>query len=485
VYNGTTWNAWSWSGGDGTSCAVHPTNDNIMLAGRDAKQLFRTTDGGASGGAVTQYWGYIGDSRTAFVSPVAFSLSTPSRAYLASDNIHISTNSGASFTNNMLGSGDPASTPNNFIEQRHKTAIALAVSPTNANKLYVSTSPFAQHDNDRNNIYVTGQPNLLKTTTPATTPYTSIKGTLPDRFVMDIAISKYNDDSLYVALGGFGSSHVYLSPDGGATWLDRGAGLPNVPFNAILIDPVDPKVIYAGCDFGVWVSGDRGANWTPYNTGFWDATLIMDLQVDANNKLIAATHGKGVYRSDLYVHSTLPVTLNEFTGKVMPQHNELKWIVEDEQNLSGYELERSSTGSSYIKIATINSRNQTSQSTYSYNDLTPPFEGYYRLKMIDLDGTFTYSSVVFLRRESGKTTFNVLGNPFRDLITIRYQLPQAQRLSIKLYNSAGALMRKEDYSATAGIGMYTLYGFEKLVPGMYLLKIEAGKEQQTIKLLKN
>src|SRR5690606_22361119 len=127
---------------------------------------------------------------------------------------------------------------------------------------------------------------------------TSIKNSLPDRFVMDFAISKYSDDSVYVVLGGFGTSHVYLTPDGGNTWQSIGAGLPDVPFNAILIDPVNPRTIYAGSDFGVFVSPDRGQTWIDYSTGLWDVTMIYDLQVDANNKLIAATHGKGVFRSD-------------------------------------------------------------------------------------------------------------------------------------------------------------------------------------------
>ncbi|MBK6936475.1 MAG: hypothetical protein IPH18_06015 [Chitinophagaceae bacterium] len=84
-------------------------------------------------------------------------------------------------------------------------------------------------------------------------PYTSIKGTLPNRFVMDFAVSATNDDSVFVVLGGFGTSHVYATGDGGSTWTDVGTGLPDVPFNAVLIDRVNPEVIYAGCDFGVFV----------------------------------------------------------------------------------------------------------------------------------------------------------------------------------------------------------------------------------------
>lgn len=486
IYNGTNWSTISWGGGDGTACAVHPTNDNIILLGRDAKQFFRTTNGGTSGSAATTYWGFVGDSRTGFVPPVAFAPSNGNVVYMATDNIHVSANAGASFSNNTLGTTPPypATTPNAYIEQRHKTAIALAVSPTNENKIYVSTSPFAQYDNDVNNIYVNGNPNVFKTSTPATTPYTSIKGSLPDRFVMDFAISRFNDDSVYVVLGGFGTSHVYLTPDGGTTWISRSAGLPDVPFNAILIDPVNPQTIYAGSDFGVYVSPDRGATWYDYSTGFYDATLIMDLQVDANNKLIAATHGKGVFRSDLYTHSTLPATLTSFTGSAHTGYNQLKWTVTQEFDLSRYELERSTDGSSFSRVATITARNQQTETTYQHNDITSLFESYYRLKIIDINGTYTYSTIVFIRKTSGKNIFEVAGNPFADNIVLKYAIPANQKITADLINAGGALIRREQYNATAGSGIYVINDLTALPSGVYFLQVNSNNEKQTIRLIK-
>lgn len=481
IFNGTNWVQPTWSGGDGTSAAISPSNDNIILVSRDARAIKRSTDGGATGSEITSsYWGFAGDSRTAFVAPLAFAPSDGTIVYQASDNLHKSTNSGGSFTNNTLGSGTPATTPGNFIEQRHKTALAMAVSPTNPNKVYISTSPYAQYDNDVNDIYVTGTPNLLKTTT-GNTPFTSIKGSLPDRFVMDIAVSRNNDDSVYVVLGGFGTSHVYLTPDGGTTWLSRGAGLPDVPFNAILIDPINQGTIYAGSDFGVYVSPDRGITWYDYNTGFYDATLVMDLQIDANNKLIAATHGKGVFRSDLFTHSTLPVTLREFTGVALQGQNKLQWQVEQEQDFSRYELERSEDGSAFSRIYTAMAQGRSS---YSYLDTKPLFEGYYRLKMIDIDGASKYSSVVFIRQSQARSDFSVLGNPFSNTLVVKFRIPGDGRIALQLHDISGALVRRDELNATGGSGIYTLYGFDRLSAGTYILKINYGTENHSIKVQK-
>lgn len=487
VYNGSSWVVPSGAGGDGTTCAIHPTNNNIILACRDARAIKRSTNGGTSFSELSgSYWGFNGDSRTAFVAPIAFAPSNGNIVYQGSDNLHKSTDAGASFSNNSLGSTPPypTTTPGNYIEQRHKTAIALAVSPINENKVYVSTSPFAQYDNDVNSIYVNGQPNVLKTTT-GNTPFTSIKGTLPDRFVMDFAISKFNDDSVYVVLGGFGTSHVYLTPDGGNTWLSRGAGLPDVPFNAIVIDPINPQIIYAGSDMGVYVSPDRGLTWQDYNNGFWDVVQVYDLQISADNKLIAATHGKGVFKSDLFSLSTLPATLIDFSGSNRNQYNEIRWTVTDEYDVSQYELQKSSNGIHFSAVTSMPGRNSTAQTTYTYHDWigNGSYEHFYRLKIVNTDGSFTYSTVIFIRSAS-KSQFQVLNNPFRDQVILQYNLARDKTIRIRLLNAPGAIIRRMQYRTTAGSGVYTLYGLGSLIPGVYILEIETDDYSETIRLIK-
>jgi photosystem II stability/assembly factor-like uncharacterized protein len=478
LFNGSVWNQVTWAGGDGTSCAIDPNNDNRILVSRDARQVYRSIDGGGSGGAVSSYWGFVADSRTAFVAPVAFSKTRPDSVYIGTDNLHISTNGGGSFSDNAY------STATNYIEALHKTAITLAVSPTNSQKLYVSTSPFAQYDNDNNNIHVTGQPNILKTTT-GNTPFTSIKGSLPDRFIMDMAISPTYDDSVFVALGGFGTSHIYVTGNGGSTWTARSAGLPDVPFNAIVFDPLNPKIIYAGCDFGVYVSGDRGQTWVDYNSGFWDATLVMDLQISADNKLIAATHGKGVFKTDLYSGGTLPAKLIDFGGVNRGNYNQLHWVMAEEIDIQKYELERSADGMNYQTVAVKQPMNSLGQTTYTHNDMltTGVTEYYYRVKIFEADGSFNYSSVILIR-SAHKTKISVYNNPFHDVILLQYNIARDQQIAVALYTSNGALVRKQDFRATAGSGVYSMYGFGHLPTGMYLLKAESAGFTETIKLIK-
>lgn len=478
-YNGTNWT--TVFGGDGGPSAIAPDGTTV-LASNDARGVRRSTTGTAgSFSSVLSQWAFTADDRTGFMAPVAISKSDGNYMYVATDNIHRSTTGGGS-----VSWSNVASSSTNYIEAHRKTAIALAVSPTNRNKIYVTTSNIAQNTSN-DYLWVNGQPNILRTTTPATTPYASIKGTLPDRFIMDMAISENSDDSVYVVLGGFGTSHVYLTPDGGTTWISRGSGLPDVPFNAILIDPTNPNIIYAGCDFGVYVSHNRGINWYDYNTGFYDATLVMDLQVDANNKLIAATHGKGVFRSDLFTPPlTLPVNFTAFTGQNVNDANQLRWDVADEYNLSHYEIERSIDGFNFQRVANVNARNSTAPSTYYHTDnirniVSSSF--YYRLKAMNDDGTYFYSDIIQIKLTI-KSGLKIIGNPFTDQISFRYNAAEAGTMKLRLLDQQGRVLRNQQQLVAAGTAYYTIDNLSSLPAGMYILEMWINKERHTEKILK-
>ena len=483
-YNGSSWN--TVIGGDGGPSAFHPTNGQIVIYSNDARAVYHSTNEGASENQRLLNLGLsyspAHDDRTGFMSPVAISKSNTSIMYVGSDNLHISTDGGGSFQR-----PDPVDMTRP-IDATFKPAIALAVSPANANKVYVSTSNLSQRNDDALNV--TGTPKVLRSTNASNNTsytFTDITGSLPDRFTTDFAISEFSDDSVYITMGGFGGGHVYLTPDGGATWLNRSTGLPDVPFNAILIDPVSPNVIYAACDFGVYVSHNKGVNWFDFNVGFWEATQVMDLQITADNKIVAATHGKGVFRSDLFVPPiTLPVTFTSFTGQNRNDDNELRWTVEDELNLSRYELERSTDGVNFQKIVNVTANNSTAPTTYNYSDnvkniIAPSY--YYRLKAVNSNGAYFYSDVVFIRSNK-KVTFIVLGNPFTDYLSFQYSAGSAGKMFVQLSDMNGRAIRREEQPVIAGTAYYTVNNLSSLPYGMYVLEVRINKERYTNKIIK-
>ncbi|HSU28791.1 MAG TPA: hypothetical protein VLJ68_10440 [Chitinophagaceae bacterium] len=482
-YNGTGWA--KVISGDGGPSAFKPDDETIILSSTDTRGVKRSTNTGTT--YPTQVLTYMGnipgghDDRTSFCSPLVVSPNNSSKWYAGSDNIHVSTDAGITFNNND-GAGTPQTA---YIEALHKPAIAIAVSPSDNTKLYVSVSPFSQNLLT-DALYYNPPANIRKSTNSGGS-FSTVTGTLPDRIVTDFAISSTFDDSIFVTLGGFNTSHIYVSGDGGGTWTPRSTGLPNLPFNSILIDAVDPKILYAGCDFGVYVSNDRGANWYDFNNGFWDATLVMDLVAAPGNKIRAATHGKGIFEASRWDGLvTLPVTITSFTGLNRGVFNELKWNTEDEYNLSHYDLERSMDGYTFSRIQKIDARNSMAPSSYSYRDQlgsNPAPIYYYRLKSVNIDGSYAYSGIIMIRISSlGK--FEVLGNPFVQSISVRYSVPQTGPVEFQLLDTKGSLLRKEKTIAGAGPGNYTMNGLSALPPGIYLLNIDMLENRTVFKVVK-
>jgi photosystem II stability/assembly factor-like uncharacterized protein len=133
--------------------------------------------------------------------------------------------------------------------------------------------------------------------------------------------------------------HILRTRDGGRTWQEIDAGLPNSggpnSVNVVREDPVQRGLLFAGTERGLFVSFDDGDNWQPLQNGL-PATSVRDITVHGDD-LVIATHGRGFYVMDdivtLRALAALPadatrlfpiaaaIRVNEpaFTGTPMPR----------------------------------------------------------------------------------------------------------------------------------------------------------------------
>jgi photosystem II stability/assembly factor-like uncharacterized protein len=124
------------------------------------------------------------------------------------------------------------------------------------------------------------------------------------RWVTDIAINPVFPDRVYITFSEYESDNVWYTHDGGETWEPRKGTppdtLPALPVNTIAIHPSSLGKLYIGTDLGVFASDDHGYTWNvahsyPDNEGPANVE-IADLFWNGEN-LIAATHGRGMYRT--------------------------------------------------------------------------------------------------------------------------------------------------------------------------------------------
>ncbi len=123
-----------------------------------------------------------------------------------------------------------------------------------------------------------------------------------------IAIDPNDKNVAYLCFTGYGTpsqgvAHVWKTTNlnsGSVTFTPVSTGLPDLPVNAIAIDPTvasggDSTSIYVGTDAGVYYSADAGASWSVYGSGF-PHVAVFALEIQNAARIVrAATHGRGIY----------------------------------------------------------------------------------------------------------------------------------------------------------------------------------------------
>ncbi len=91
---------------------------------------------------------------------------------------------------------------------------------------------------------------------------------------------------------------VYRTADGGLTWQSLAANLPaEVPVKVVREDPVNPDLLFAGTETGLYASLDRGASWSKF--GGLPPVAVDDIQIQPReHDLVLATHGRSLYVLD-------------------------------------------------------------------------------------------------------------------------------------------------------------------------------------------
>ena len=119
-----------------------------------------------------------------------------------------------------------------------------------------------------------------------------------------IAVDPNDSNTVIAVFGGdFGGGEVWVTTDGGDSWMDRSAGLPGNPMNAVVYDGtrllVGGGLLFGSQFVGLYESPDLGVTWTPLHDGTWPVLVVEDIAVDPNDtaRIFVAIDGGGVNRT--------------------------------------------------------------------------------------------------------------------------------------------------------------------------------------------
>lgn len=169
----------------------------------------------------------------------------------------------------------------------------------------------------------------------------------------------------------------------------------------------------------------------------------------------------------IQTQSPLPVTLIDFDANREGPVVTLKWSTSSEENSRGFVIERSANAILWTKIGFVqsHSENGSSRLNYKFTDATP-WKGiiYYRLRMVDWDGTFAYSKVKSVNQGDAGKKLLIFPNPVvGGKLTL--EVPAGGTFSAEVYNIAGIRVMRHD--AESGNEL-DIRGFGS---GMYVLRI--------------
>lgn len=259
-------------GGDGMETCIDPSAPNILYTSIYYGDIYRSTNRGTTFTKIS-----VGTESGDWVTPYLVNPQNPYGLFIGLKNVWKSTDRGNNWQKiSNFNFGDIA---------------ALAVAPSDSNTIYVGFSGTIYKTTDGGNSW------MLTNLTPPT-------------FITYIKVHPTNPNQLYVTFSGYTANEkIYVSKDGGNTWENISAGLPNVPANCVEYQTGSDEGIYVGTDIGVFYKNNQIPVFQPFSNGL-PRVIVNELEINyTTQKIRAGTYGRGLWESDLFTNPTLPPTV--------------------------------------------------------------------------------------------------------------------------------------------------------------------------------
>ncbi|MDB2385417.1 T9SS type A sorting domain-containing protein [Polaribacter sp.] len=304
---GANGNWTDWWGADGMEGFVDKNNSQIIYGTSQYGSFVKSSNGGIRIAEISQPENKGGDFSWNWIVPFEQDPITQDVIYSAFDEVYKSINGGNSWVSISQNFG-------NNIDH-------FKVAPTNNNKMYLSIDGEFWYTTDGGALWTQSALNL------------------DDGQINEIAVHPTDPDKIAIATTN--SEKVYVSTDNGITWTSILWDLPNFSAQALAWQNNNKDGLYVGMNYGIYYTDNGlGNTWTLFNNGLPNVR-INELEINtADNKLYAATYGRGLWRSNLY-NQSLSVDNFEFSDLSIypnPAVDEvnLKWNYSDNASIRIY-----------------------------------------------------------------------------------------------------------------------------------------------------
>ncbi len=181
----------------------------------------------------------------------------------------------------------------------------------------------------------------------------------------------------------------------------------------------------------------------------------------------------------------LPVTYKNINAYQQQANIAVEWTVENELNISKYEVEKSTNGINYLKVNTSMAVGSGQNSTlYKWLDVNPVYgNNFYRIRSISFDGKFEYSKAVVVKTGKGVAGIAAYPNPvLNGIIGLAFNNMPGGIYKARLFNSTGQTILNKQINHASGTSLENIRPDYYLTGGIY--KLEITTPDKTITIIK-
>lgn len=276
--------------------------------------------------------------------------------------------------------------------------------------------------------------------------------------------------------------NIFKTTDGGTSWNSQTSNT-SASLQSVVFSDEDHGVAVGNS--GVIIKTTNGGTTWTRSTDVTDQPLMSTLLLNEYTT-IAVGQGGVILKS---YNAPLPVELTSFTAAYRNGTVTLNWETKTEIDNYGFEIERKTATSTWEKIGFVEGHSTTnSPKYYNFTD-SPRGNGkfQYRLKQIDNDGAFEYSSVVEVDLSGLLPTeieIKNFPNPFNPETNINIRVPETSETTVELHSITGEkLVTFEVGKLEAGTTKALKLDGTGLPSGVYFIHVTAGKHRNSHKIL--
>ena len=270
---------------------------------------------------------------------------------------------------------------------------------------------------------------------------------------------------------------------------------------------------YGGADHGKWKFEDIGkALGTPgagtYTVKMWPQDHTFPANnvwvISKDNQLLGTpnqcgTTWVGLERSGYngfseFAANSATVFLNTklidlYATPIENRFIEVGWTTEDEDNVSHFEIERSTNNMNFEYLTTQTAAGNTQgQTSYAIadNNVLPNQDYYYRIKTVDNDGSFEYTHTVVARitRDNAGETVNVYPNPVNfGNATVEITSLRGRKASVRVFDAIGQMVYSQNVQVQTGINQVSIPSAE-WPAAVYFIQVSAEDFNSVKELIK-